>query len=267
MGDRLVQPVDGSHFYLPDKTPFYDVEMKSKPGEFRKATVKDALNIGAYPSTTTVLGVLDKPALTAWKISNAIIASLTLPRIDGEGDDDFARRVAEDADSVGRGAADLGTTVHAAIESYFSNREVPDTMAPYVNPVDAWIIKEKIKLVSNEQVYFNNNLLYGCKVDAIGVDESGKEIIIDWKTQKADKKGKLNAYEENLYQLSANARAVRPNSSLEGMRVINVFVSTTTKDANGNADIMVKEWTLDEVALGFRLFELCREIYKIKNNI
>jgi hypothetical protein len=111
---RLVLPVEGSHFYMPNGQPLYEIEMKTKPGEFRRTTVVDARKAGALPSVTTILGVLDKPALTAWKITNGILAALTLPRLDDESDDDFAKRVAADAGEMSKGAEDLGTTDHNA---------------------------------------------------------------------------------------------------------------------------------------------------------
>jgi hypothetical protein len=38
---------------------------------------------GLYPSVTSVLGIMDKPQLTSWKIEQAIMASLTLPKEEG----------------------------------------------------------------------------------------------------------------------------------------------------------------------------------------
>jgi hypothetical protein len=264
MDNRLVIPVEGSHFYGIDASPLYDVPNKSKPGEYRRATLRDAKSAGACPSVTTIGNVLDKPALTAWKISNAILAALTLPRIEGESDDDFARRVVEDADSPSRNAMDLGTTVHNAIEGYLAGHTIPaDIMCKFVSPVDAWIKASGITIRELEASKVNRNLMYGCRVDAIGVDKDGMDVIIDWKTQKSPK-GKLAAYDEHVMQLAANCMACLPNLSA---RLINVYVSTTTLDANNQALIMAHEWPEQDVNDGWEMFQHCRAIYKLKNGI
>jgi len=50
----------------------------------RNTTVKDAREHGLLPSVTTIIACHARPALEIWKQQNAILAALTLPRIDGE---------------------------------------------------------------------------------------------------------------------------------------------------------------------------------------
>jgi hypothetical protein len=262
---RLVVPTEGSHFYKPDASALYDVPNKSKPGQYRKATIKDAKSAGAWPSVTTVLNVLEKPALTAWKISNAVTAALTLPRIDGEDADAFAARVVVDADSVSKDSMDLGTTVHNAIERYLSGEQIPaEVMVKYVQPVDNWLTSQGIKIEQLEVTKVSDLHKFGCRVDAIGTDRNFRRVIIDWKTQKSPN-GKLNAWEDHAYQLAANCKAAF--DTLDDIRVINVYVSTTSLDDHGQALMMVKEWTPAEVTEGWEMFHLCRRIYQIKNGI
>lgn len=256
---RLIAPVEGSHFYLPSGQPYYEVEMKTKPGEYRKTTVADARKAGALPSVTTILGVLDKPALTAWKITNGILAALTLPRLDDESDDDFAKRVAADAGEVSKGAADLGTTVHNAIEEYLRTGGCPDCMAYFVNRVDA-VLKEHAVVINPaniERVCVGED--YGCRIDAIA-----DGMIIDWKTQKSYK-GKNTAYPEMCAQLCANANAYGLNPITT--RLVNVLVSTTDTDDNGNALVTWHEWDEQDKIEQWEIFKHCREIYRIKNGI
>jgi hypothetical protein len=268
MGDstRLVMPVEGSHFYTRDGQPLYDVELKTRPGEWRRATVADARKADAYPSTTTVGGILDKPALVAWKINNVLLAAATMPRIENESADDWAKRVQADADGMSSGAADLGTLVHRMIEDYFAGRSTPaEGYEKYLNPIDAWVKAEGIIFTGLEKVCVNTELKYGCKVDAVGTDRAGTPVIIDWKTQKSSK-GKLTAWDDHQTQIAANA--VAAGIDLSGMaRLFDVYVSTTETDQHGNALCMIKEWTMEERKDGFRMFQLCREIYGMKNRI
>ena len=126
----LVTPQKTSHWYRDDGTPFYEVPKKTGDG-MRPATIRDAREIGAYPSVTNILSILSKPGLEAWKQEQAIISALTLPRGDGEPLDLFARRVVQDMGEQSRVAADFGSQVHAAFEA---NPDVypPPEIAPYL---------------------------------------------------------------------------------------------------------------------------------------
>lgn len=70
-----------AHFYTSKGEPLYEVKSKSQPG-MRPFTMRDArlMNPLPYPSVTTILQVIAKPALEAWKIEQGIMAALTLPR-------------------------------------------------------------------------------------------------------------------------------------------------------------------------------------------
>src|SRR3982750_1919915 len=92
---KLIEREPASHWYLPDGTPFYEVEKKDGSGK-RPATLADARKAGALPSVTNVLGVLAKPGLDAWRIEQGIVAALTLPRRADEPLDAFAHRVVGD---------------------------------------------------------------------------------------------------------------------------------------------------------------------------
>jgi hypothetical protein len=264
MSTRLVLPTEGSHFYTPDGAPLYEVEMKSNAGKFRRANLGDAKKAGAWPSVTTINRMWAAPQLEAWKINNAILAAITLPRIAGESDDAFAKRVAEDAVKPSSEAADLGSTVHRAIEIYVSGKGLPDdNMAKYVNPVAEWIKSEGIKFTEFESIHVNREMKYGCRVDAIGGDNYGKFVLVDWKTQRGYK-GKMTAYDEHGQQIIANGAAV---SGIVIDRLIDVYVSTADVDSNGTAVIMVKEWSEEELATAWEMFRMARRAYEIKNGI
>ena len=62
----------------------------SAKGEARATTLRDARKLGLLPSVTNVLGVINKPELVEWKMTQAVLAALTLPRRDGGGEDGFA---------------------------------------------------------------------------------------------------------------------------------------------------------------------------------
>lgn len=92
-------------------------------GEPVHGTLREARKAQALPSVTNILGVLAKPGLDAWKQETAILQSLTLPRLDGEQDPDFAKRVVASSKTELQAAADRGTYVHALFEKAIRERQ------------------------------------------------------------------------------------------------------------------------------------------------
>src|SRR5512137_513286 len=105
---------DRAHWYQRDGVPLHTVP--SAKGEARATTLGDARKLGLLPSVTNILGVIAKPELTAWLQEQAVVAALTLPRLDGEAEDAFAKRVVADALSTRDGAADFGSAFHHGAE-------------------------------------------------------------------------------------------------------------------------------------------------------
>src|SRR6185369_4131065 len=103
----------GGHWYkAPSGEPFYSI------GD-RGVTLRDARKIGAVPSVTTVLQVIDKPALTNWLIEQAVLGALTLPKIDGEADAAYIARIKVDGRAGAKAAAKRvhGYTMRSSVRS------------------------------------------------------------------------------------------------------------------------------------------------------
>src|SRR6516225_2089653 len=123
---------ENAHWYRRDGEPLHSVlSTKSEP---RPTTLRDARKFGLLPSVTNVLGVINKPELVEWKMTQAVLAALTLPRVDGEELGVFARRVVEDAQSQVKGAAEFGSAFHAGAELVAKSLEVDQT-----GPYAAWL--------------------------------------------------------------------------------------------------------------------------------
>ena len=84
----------------------------SAKGELRPTTLRDARKLGLLPSVTNVLGVINKPELVEWKMTQAVLAALTLPRKEGEVLDVFAKRVVEELNKAR--SRERATTASAA---------------------------------------------------------------------------------------------------------------------------------------------------------
>ena len=105
---------ESGHFYAADGSPAYRIIGKN--GKERNTNVKDAREHGFVPSVTTVLNIIAKPGLTNWLQQQVLLAALTLPRIEGETEENWLERVMSDSKSTGRDAADRGTQMHGVLE-------------------------------------------------------------------------------------------------------------------------------------------------------
>ena len=164
----LVKRESASHWYLPDRSPFHEVERTDGKG-LRSVTLRDARKVGAFPSVTNVLSVLAKPALDAWKQEQAILAALTLPRLDGESEDDFARRVVADMSAQVTKAADLGTAIHAACEVYAQSAALPESrdVGALFEPVREWFDAEVERIACVETVVAHHEFGFAGTVDLV----------------------------------------------------------------------------------------------------
>src|SRR6056300_705776 len=88
---------ESGHWYEKDGTPAYKVPMAKDPNKMRNTTLRDAKKLGLLPSVTTIIKEAAKPGLTNWIINQNIMAALTVPRIAGESDEDFIKRITSDA--------------------------------------------------------------------------------------------------------------------------------------------------------------------------
>jgi type II secretory pathway pseudopilin PulG len=251
---------DSAHWYLPDGTPFYEVENKSKPGEMRPVTLRDVRPVLAKPSVTNVLNLMAKPGLTKWLVEQGILASLTLPRIDGESDDAFAARVAADAAQESKKAMDFGTRVHSAIEDVIAGNDYDwdAEVEPYGLAFIDWWRENK---------------------------RSFRGTITDWKTQNFTAGKKPTCYPEWCYQLAAYLGAItqdmRTGEIITERVVINHehgyggrldFAWLEPDDAGTCRSvavssrepglIVVRDWKREEVLHGYGVFLAACELWR-----
>ena len=118
---KLFSP-DSAHWYQRDGVACHTV--LSLKGEPRPTTLRDARKLSLVPSVTNIIGIIAKPELTAWLQEQAVMAALTLPRIAGETEDAFAKRVVEDSQTTREDAADFGTAFHNGAERVAHTLEV-----------------------------------------------------------------------------------------------------------------------------------------------
>ncbi len=150
-----------------------------------------------YPSITTVLSILNKEAILAWR-----------------------KRVGEEeANKISTRAATRGTKVHDMIERYVLNEDPgePDLISTSnfkeVKPI---IDQNLSKVYATEKRMFSKHLGVAGTVDCVGV-WNGKDSIIDWKTSaKWKKKEWISNYfmQASAYAIMWEERTGRPITQL-----------------------------------------------------
>ncbi len=194
------------------------------------------------PGVTTILGVLNKPALVhwAWDLGSKGI--------------DY-RKFRDDK-------ADIGTLAHYLIMCDLTGEE-PDTSDYSEKQIDQaensvlsyleWKKKKKVEPIFVEKGLVSDGLGYGGTIDLFAKID-GVPTIVDFKTSKA-------IYPEMISQLAAYERLLIDNShTVSQVRILRIgrdedegFEERTITDLN-------KEWLIYEHCLG--IYKLQKEIKK-----
>ena len=232
---------EGGHWYKPDGSPFYSV--KSKNGNERSVTLRDAKKINAVPSVTTVLNILAKPALENWKVKQGVLAALTLSRESHETDDQFMERILRDSRQQAQDAAAEGSRIHDAIECYFKGDKIPPQYFKHV-----YAVRDEIERLYPDiedwraEDSFAHASGYGGKVD---LHSPSTGIVIDFKGKDGDfSDGKRLHYDQH-YQLAAYQHGLE----LPENECVNIFVSRTHPGS-----VQSYTWKVEEIQQGKEIF-------------
>jgi hypothetical protein len=210
---------EASHWYFQNGDPCYEV-LKADGKGMTPTTLRHARKLNLLPSVTTILSVLDKPALTAWKIEQAVLTVLTSPRQTGEDTDAFVKRVLstdKEQEAEKDAAAQLGTDIHAAIEAVINGQPIADKFKVYVEPVMEALAKLG-KPVWSEKILVGDG--YAGRCDLCLEHEADGDAIVDFKSTKRIPK---ESYDEHKLQLAAYAKS----SGRKIRRLVNIYISTT----------------------------------------
>jgi hypothetical protein len=246
---RDPRAAESTHWYTRDGAPMYTVPSK-KDGSPRNTTLRDARELNLIPSVTTILNIAAKPGLTVWLQEQAILAALTLPRDEDEPESVWLKRVVQDSKQQAKDAADKGTEIHEAIQSYYEGKK--ESKYPFHVSSCVNIIKSHygdVKWVAEQS--FGHELGFGGKCDMHTTDAGG--IVIDIKTKEFTDVTKPLWY---LLQIAA----YRVGLGIPTARCANVFVSRTDPEL-----AVVKEWEEDDLQRGWEMFTHLLAYWQLKN--
>lgn len=175
------------------------------------------------PGVTTVLGVINKPALLKWAWQCGM-DGIDLEKARGE-------------------AADIGTLAHFMVEchhngveadlSEFSAEQQDKAANSFLKFLEFWQ-RSGLKVVHTEAQLVSEDFRFGGTVDTIFEDADGNLGILDTKTSKA-------IYNEMSWQLAGYRRLVEENLNRVVMRTIIVRIG---KEEAG--DMEISERSLSE---------------------
>jgi len=239
----LIKPENSAHWYNADGSPAY--ETLGKNGKVRKTTLADARKVGLVPSVTTILKIVANPGLDAWKRSQLVESALTFPQ-NGRPVDDCVREIVADANKVAADAAKFGTQVHDLIECTLANGSASfrDALPGALSAVNRFLE------LYNPLGWINTGLEvpfcahgYGGKIDWLGHDVEGVQIVLDYKTQRTKAGEPFKVYKSWGAQLAGYAEGVSP-----GARLVNIVMSSTEPDREAK----LVEWEdYDEMKYAF----------------
>lgn len=242
----------GGHYYFTDGRPCYEVNG-------RPTTLRDARKLSLVKSVTTHLNVIAKPALVSWMCDQAIMAALTLPRIEGEAEKAYIARIKADGKAGAEEAAREGGRIHDAIEKSYQGEPVPAKYAKHVEAARAEVARifpHVTDWISEKS--FAHPSGYGGRVD---LHSPSTGIVPDFKTKdgtfvlvggewhnlppNSDKPKKM-AYDQH-WQLGA----YQDGLLLPRAPGAAVFVSRTHP-----GEVASHVWTADEMEEGSQVFKL-----------
>lgn len=187
--------------------------------KFNKAQHKYTIEGKPLTGVTTILGIINKPALLGWSCGEAVNYIKENSPIIGEmyQVSEKVLNKAKTAYTLKRDAAGLtGTEIHLQIEEYLKTGK--SSLSPQFLSFQTWFNSKQYEVVECEKQLYSEKYWFAGTVDMILKDKEGKLWIADIKTSK----GIYNSY---IYQMGGYEIAYceeNPGSVIEGYIIIHI---------------------------------------------
>jgi hypothetical protein len=241
---------DSTHWYDRSGKPVYEV-----PGaDGRPVTpdIRHARKLGLLPGVTGVLKVQSAPGLVNWMVDQALMAALTLPRVEGESLDAFKERAKRDSGETGRKAADRGSELHTALELAVQHKPLDQQWLPHIEAVDKALRAKGVDFLAGDpERSFAHPLGFGGRNDWHCKRQG---VLLDYKS-KPRIEGKRLAYDEHVEQLAGCAQGLQ----MGACRLLNVFVGIEDRK------VEVVEWDVNDASRGWAMFQAALTLWQLKN--
>jgi hypothetical protein len=266
---------ESGHWYTRDGKAAHT--QKTKPGAknpTRPTTIRDAKEQDLLPSVSGITRVMSAPGLDYYKNQQLVKACFDCPATGDENFDDYFKHVSEKSGQDAGGAAELGTVIHAALESYYAE---PLIYTPhdilvgdqavnsedFIRPVDKAIKELGLEVMHAEKVLVNDAYGYAGTTDIIfkTADSYG---VADFKTTRTKPGKPKEPNESHPLQIAAYIAAfwgedydypIGPKA-----KGYNIFISTTEIGR-----VEIKEWSYEELITSWDVFNHCLALWRWRN--
>ena len=205
-------------------------------------TVYKTANGDRVPGVTTVLGVLNKPALIKWANDLGL-----------QGIDSTKYRDA---------AASIGTLVHAMVEANlkgleldvtdFTPNEIQQAEVGFKKFID-WKTNRNFEIIASEQSLVSEINKYGGTIDCVAKVD-GKVTLVDFKTGKG-------VYNEMFAQVSAYNELLKEH----GIHTEEIMILRIGR--NDDEGFEVRTLQTSDISSYFNIFKSCLDIYEVKKKV
>lgn len=216
------------------------------------ATLREARKEGLAASVTTIMKqTRANNALLAWLKGQIVKAVEQNPRMVGELDDAYHRRIETASSQKATDAAAFGTALHDALEHYPKPCKDP-CLSPWVEAFEPWF-NDTIECVWKSELRMGDPRIgVAGTMDAIGMHKQGFMVCWDYKTQGVKDGKKPTFYESWPEQLAFYAKCYQFLNGLpETPRCMSVVINSSKPERPVD-----KLWEVDEIQDAWRRF-LC----------
>ena len=220
--------------------------MKTRPGEYRDTNINDARALGLYPSTTTIISIIEKPSISTYRVEQAIKATMKEPMQPDEDFGAYVKRMIRKSEEGRDSAASFGTAIHAAVCNLLGgNRPEHDDVfslmaIPIAEKVCFWLDTEGYQVDKPEHTFVNERLGWAGTCDWLG-SHQGKRVVLDFKSSVFENprdaqfyrefKWQLASYALGLEEAEADRRVLQISRSQPGVLALQTFTEPEHDDA------------------------------------
>lgn len=198
----------------------------------------------SVPSVSSILGLLDKPAILYWSIKKTVgyigehLPELRAAGLTEDGALEILKKAKEFANEQAKEQAYIGTQVHKLLHQYLLGEKVYENdldekvLNAYTGAIE-WLKDVNFQPLGVEQSVYHPILEYAGTLDTYGTARD-KTILLDWKTTDIwkEKNGKVyyteQPYTEMKVQPVAYAEALA--NMKEGLKIDEVWVIRLDKN-------------------------------------
>lgn len=213
------------------------------------------------PSVTSICRMLHKENLVNWRIEQAIISAITLPKRPEESAHEFAERVVEDMDQERDKAAEGGRAIHYAIQAFCEGDKYDEKYAPQVRAFAEFCESRNLTNLRPEVVLVGPDC--AGRTDLIA-DSPWGPVIVDHKSQDRDV---FKFWDDVLYQIGGYAHICEANNTVawEALRGLSFVVHRVANGTVARWDAHL--WDFDDIVRGKQVFRGLLQAFRGMNRL